>query len=95
MDQKKLLLDQVLKAYTFNGLSDHGKWKITVKVSGNKRDRKNNYKDTRVYKEVEVIPVHQIATMECTGSAGKIIGEGYCAMIGGVSIKVYKFSCSY
>ena len=24
MDQKKLLLDQVLKAYTFNGLSDHG-----------------------------------------------------------------------
>ena len=24
MEQKKLLLDQVLKAYTFNGLSDHG-----------------------------------------------------------------------
>ena len=24
MEQKKLLLNQVLKAYTFNGLSDHG-----------------------------------------------------------------------
>ena len=28
----------------------------------------------------------EIATMECTGGAGKLVKEGRCAMIGGVSI---------
>ena len=65
-----------------------GKRTINVKVSGKRYERVDGGKfmDTRVYKNVVVIPVEEVCVIECTGGASSSIHHGYCAMIGGVSI---------
>ena len=65
-----------------------GKRTINVKVSGKRYERVDGGKfmDTRVYKNVVVIPVEEVCVIECTGGASSSIRHGYCAMIGGVSI---------